>query len=106
MKPGLALAAAQASQAAAGESDVAASPSLSQVPSSASSASLSSSPSPNPLTRLLHLASTTLPVGAFSYSQGLEWAVEAGTVRDEAGALRWIGDQLEWNLGRWGAPPA
>ena len=32
------------------------------------------------------------------------WAVEAGTVRDEAGALRWIGDQLEWNLGRYEAP--
>ncbi len=56
------------------------------------------------LARLLQLASPALPVGAFSYSQGLEWAVEAGTVKDEAGALRWIGDQLEWNLGRYEAP--
>ena len=56
------------------------------------------------LTRLLQLASPALPVGAFSYSQGLEWAVEAGTVKDEASALRWIGDQLEWNLGRYEAP--
>ncbi len=56
------------------------------------------------LTRLLQLASPALPVGAFSYSQGLEWAVEDGTVKDEAGALRWIGDQLEWNLGRYEAP--
>ena len=56
------------------------------------------------LPRLLQLASPALPVGAYTYSQGLEWAVEAGTVRDEATALGWIGDQLEWNLGRWEAP--
>ncbi|MBI5901619.1 MAG: urease accessory protein UreF [Rhodocyclales bacterium] len=56
------------------------------------------------LTRLLQLASPALPVGAFSYSQGLEWAIEAGTVRDEATALRWIADQLEWNLGNYEAP--
>lgn len=56
------------------------------------------------LVRLLQLASPALPVGAFSYSQGLEWAVEAGAVRDEATALGWIGDQLEWNLGRYEAP--
>jgi urease accessory protein len=56
------------------------------------------------LTRLLQLASPALPVGAYTYSQGLEWAVEAGTVRDEATALAWIGDQLEWNLGRFEAP--
>jgi urease accessory protein len=52
----------------------------------------------------LQLASPALPVGAYSYSQGLEWAIEAGTVKDEAGALRWIGDQLEWNIGRYEAP--
>lgn len=56
------------------------------------------------LARLLQLASPALPVGAYTYSQGLEWAVEAGTVKDEAGALRWIGDQLEWNIGRYEAP--
>jgi urease accessory protein len=46
------------------------------------------------LVRLLHLASPTLPIGAYSYSQGLEWAVGAGTVRDVATAQRWIGDLL------------
>ena len=56
------------------------------------------------LARLLQLASPALPVGAYTYSQGLEWAVEAGTVKDEATALRWIADQLEWNLGRYEAP--
>lgn len=57
-----------------------------------------------PLIRLLQLASPALPVGAYTYSQGLEWAVESGAVRDEAGAGRWIGDLLEWNLARFEAP--
>lgn len=56
------------------------------------------------LARLLQLASPALPVGAFSYSQGLEWAVEVGTVIDEASALAWVGDQMEWNLGRYEVP--
>ncbi len=50
------------------------------------------------LIRLLHLASPTLPVGAYTYSQGLEWAVEAGTVRNEIEALAWIGDCLSHGI--------
>ena len=46
------------------------------------------------LVRLLQLASPSLPVGAYSYSQGLESAIEAGDVRDVAGAGRWIADVL------------
>ncbi|HBY5099758.1 TPA: Urease accessory protein UreF, partial [Klebsiella pneumoniae] len=30
--------------------------------------------------RLMQLASSNLPVGGYSWSQGLEWAVEAGWV--------------------------
>ncbi len=56
------------------------------------------------LPRLLALASPVLPVGAFSYSQGLEWAVEEGIVIDEVTALGWIGSLLEFNLGRFEAP--
>ncbi len=56
------------------------------------------------LIRLLQLASPTLPVGAYTYSQGLEWAVEAGAVRDEAGAGRWIGEALEWSVAAFEAP--
>jgi urease accessory protein len=51
--------------------------------------------SPLPLVRLLQLASPTLPIGAYSYSQGLEWAVESGDVRDAASAQIWIGDVLQ-----------
>lgn len=45
-------------------------------------------------TRLLQLASPALPVGAYSYSQGLEWAIESGLVKDVATAQRWIEDHL------------
>jgi urease accessory protein len=47
------------------------------------------------LSRLLQLASPLLPVGAYSYSQGLEWAIESGDVRDLSTAKIWIGDVLE-----------
>jgi len=50
------------------------------------------------LIRLLHLASPTLPVGAYTYSQGLEWAVESGAIRNEPEAGQWIGDCLTRSL--------
>lgn len=53
---------------------------------------------------LLQLSSPALPVGAYSYSQGLEAAVEAGMVREEASALRWISDALSCVLARYEAP--
>lgn len=56
------------------------------------------------LARLLQLASPTLPVGAYSYSGGLEAAVEAGVVKDAASAARWIGDVLELSIARMEAP--
>jgi urease accessory protein len=56
------------------------------------------------LPRLLQLASPTLPVGAYSYSQGLEAAVEAGIVKDAAGAQAWIADALSFSVGRFEAP--
>lgn len=57
-----------------------------------------------PLIRLLHLASPALPVGAFSYSQGLEWAVESGCVTTEILAQGWIRDALHFALARCEAP--
>lgn len=56
------------------------------------------------LARLLQLASPALPVGAYTYSQGLEWAVETGVIRDEPGACRWIGDLLVQGIGCFEAP--
>jgi len=43
------------------------------------------------LLRLLHLARPALPIGGFHFSQGLEYAIEATCVRDEASALQWVG---------------
>ena len=56
------------------------------------------------LARLLQLASPTLPVGAYSYSGGLEAAIEAGIVKDAASAQDWIGDVLELSVLRMEAP--
>jgi urease accessory protein len=56
------------------------------------------------LTRLLQLASPLLPVGAFAYSQGLEAAVEDGSVYDAASTRRWILDCLGLGLARFEAP--
>jgi len=53
---------------------------------------------------LLQLSSAALPVGAYSYSQGLERAIEDGDVRDADSAGRWIGDALALVLGRYEAP--
>ena len=47
------------------------------------------------LIALLHLASPALPIGAFSYSQGLEGAIEAQLVHDGPSAQAWIQSGLE-----------
>ena len=46
------------------------------------------------LISLLHLASPALPIGGFSYSQGLEAAIDCGMVKDAATAEHWIRDNL------------
>ncbi|WP_206951426.1 urease accessory protein UreF [Trinickia acidisoli] len=56
------------------------------------------------LTALLHLASPALPIGAFSYSQGLEAAVEAQWIGDGETARGWIEDGLLHVLARGELP--
>jgi len=56
------------------------------------------------LARLLQLASPALPVGAYSYSGGIEAAIEAGAVKDAESAQCWIGDVLEHVVARMEAP--
>jgi urease accessory protein len=56
------------------------------------------------LVRLLQLASPALPIGGYSYSQGLEWAVEQGLVRDAGSAERWIADLLDHVIAHGEAP--
>lgn len=50
----------------------------------------SSFPLPPALFALLRFASPSLPIGTFAYSRGLEYAVQAGWVSDEASAREWI----------------
>jgi len=56
------------------------------------------------LSRLLQLASPLLPVGAYCYSQGLEWAIESGQVKDVPTAQAWIGDSLQVYQARFELP--
>src|ERR1700710_2108791 len=56
------------------------------------------------LTALLHLASPALPIGAFSYSQGLESAIEHGLIHDGDSAREWIGSGLTNWLARGELP--
>lgn len=52
------------------------------------------------LLQLMWLASPTLPIGGFSYSEGLEAAVDSQWVHDENTAAQWLADQLHLSLGR------
>jgi urease accessory protein len=56
------------------------------------------------LLQLMWLASPALPVGGFSYSEGLEAAVDAGRITTEAQAAHWLQDQLHLSLARADLP--
>jgi urease accessory protein len=49
---------------------------------------------------LVWLASPALPIGGFSYSEGLEAAVDRGFARDEQTAAAWLVEQLHLTLSR------
>jgi urease accessory protein len=48
----------------------------------------------DPLYRLLAWLSPAYPIGAFSYSHGVETAVEEGFIRDRASLVTWLGSVL------------
>lgn len=52
------------------------------------------------LRRLLTWLSPAYPVGAFSYSHGLEWSVECGDVSDRDSLVEWIEAILRHGSGR------
>lgn len=54
---------------------------------------------PKPLLHLMQLVSPALPVGAYAYSQGLEFAVEQGWVSSLGEAEEWIGEVMAHSLG-------
>jgi urease accessory protein len=55
---------------------------------------------PQALLRLLTWLSPGFPTGGYAYSHGLEWAVEAGDIRNEATLLAWLHDVLALGAGR------
>ncbi len=59
---------------------------------------------PAPQLRLWQIISPALPVGAYSYSQGLETAVEHGWANTEQSALAWMQGQLHRMLGTLDLP--
>ena len=59
---------------------------------------------PASLLQLIWLASPALPVGGFSYSEGLEAAVHAGLVTREEEAGDWLSHQLHLTLARADLP--
>jgi urease accessory protein len=56
------------------------------------------------LLHLLQFASPALPIGGYSYSQGLETAIDSGAVSDAATAREWIAAYLHEVIAMWEAP--
>lgn len=54
--------------------------------------------------RLWQLISPALPIGAYAYSQGLEYAVDSGWINTEQQAAEWMLGQLNHNLAQLDAP--
>lgn len=50
------------------------------------------------LCRLFQLISPSLPIGGYSYSQGIEWAFEQGWIRNEQELNDWLRGLLETNM--------
>ncbi|QKX18903.1 urease accessory protein UreF [Microbulbifer sp. YPW1] len=56
------------------------------------------------LLRLLQLSSASLPVGGYAFSQGLEYAIDAGWVRNADDTRRWLTLQLQESLAQVDCP--
>jgi urease accessory protein len=48
----------------------------------------------------LQWLSPAFPIGSFAYSHGLEWAISAGHVTQEAELLEWVRDLVQFGSGR------
>ncbi len=54
--------------------------------------------------RLLQLSSVSLPVGGFSFSQGLEYAIEDGTLTNQQQTQEWLSLQMRESVARVDLP--
>src|SRR5262249_54414977 len=52
------------------------------------------------LIRLQNWLSPAFPTGSYSYSHGLEWAIEANQVHDRASLIDWLDADLRYGSGR------
>lgn len=50
------------------------------------------------LCRLFQLISPSLPIGSYTYSQGIEWAVECGWIESEEDLFHWLKGQLDTSM--------
>jgi len=57
-------------------------------------------PETQALQRLLQLVSPILPVGAYSYSEGLETLVQQGQLTTPHAVVQWLEQELQWGLVR------
>ena len=71
-----------------------------RVPPRASSSRAAAALPASSLLQLIWLASPALPIGGFSYSEGVEAAVDRAGVTTEATANTWLMDQLRLSLAR------
>ncbi len=58
----------------------------------------------DPHLKLMYLVSPALPVGAYAYSQGLEYAVDSGWLANEEQVGEWIDGVLEHSVGALDLP--
>src|SRR5215468_12428926 len=56
--------------------------------------------SPLSLLRQQSWLSPAFPTGSYSYSHGIEWAVEAGHIHDRESLVDWLGADLYYGSGR------
>ncbi|GAA0224001.1 urease accessory protein UreF [Marinomonas primoryensis] len=56
------------------------------------------------LLRLLQLSSVSLPVGGYAFSQGMEYAIDQGWVKNKANVSDWIGLQIQQSVARVDLP--
>lgn len=63
-------------------------------------ANMGTDTAPSGLLQLIWLASPALPIGGFSYSEGLEAAIEQGLVHNEDSATDWVVHQLHLTQSR------
>ena len=56
------------------------------------------------LLRLMQLSSVSLPVGGFSFSQGLEYAIDTGWIKNSVQVSNWVDTQMTESLARLDLP--